>query len=66
MKAQIVKGTTIGGKSVNPGDVVELDKVTFGLLKGQGQAIECEPEPTQLEVEPKQATSKPTKFQKRK
>lgn len=65
MKALIVRGTTVSGKTVNPGDVVELDRETFHTLRGQGQAV-AYAEPEAAPVVPIEPEQKPTKFKKRK
>jgi len=52
MKAKITRETTVNGKDVKVGAIVEVDKVAFQTLKSQGQA--------ELYVEPAE-TEKPKK-----
>lgn len=44
MKAKIIRGTTVKGRAVNEGDIVELDSADFNLLRLQGQAVAFENE----------------------
>lgn len=65
MKARIVQDTFISGKPVQVGEVLDLDRDTFLLLKMEGRAeevIEASPQPAQIEItiedEPSQSFKK--------
>ena len=40
MKAKVIRGTTLNGRCIHAGDIVELDSSDFNLLKMQGDVAE--------------------------
>jgi hypothetical protein len=56
MKVKITKETTVLGKVVKVGEVVEVDLRNFQILHSQNQAVELkeEPKPVEPKTEPQE------------
>ena len=53
MKALIVKGTTLAGRVINVGDIVEMEDTTFRQFALRGQAVAAPvDEPAEVAPEP--------------
>lgn len=44
MKAKIIRGTTLKGRAINEGDIVDIDDTDFRWFKAERLAVEATPE----------------------
>ena len=61
IKGYITRGTTVHGRSVNEGEIHEMDADTFQKLRLTGDVViapEPEPAPVPVKVEAKQSKKK--------